>query len=176
MDAAGGSSAQPSWCLKPASALKILQLFCGLGCVMVVPFIASSSRWLGEPALRARLTKELLVGWKWEFPSELPASGSGMPSSEDWVGTKWEGAWGATATGSADKSANKIQLTTPKAFSQDKSTTLQSLIFICTEYRPWIILHDCVVLDAVCVFTPSELRDWWMHAGRVPHNEACSFT
>lgn len=39
--------------------------------------------WLGEPALGVELTKELLVGWKLEFPPELPAPGFRMLSSKD---------------------------------------------------------------------------------------------
>lgn len=39
--------------------------------------------WLGEPALGDGLTKELLVGWKLEFPPELPAPGFRMLSSKD---------------------------------------------------------------------------------------------
>lgn len=138
--------------------------------------------WLGELALGVGLTKELLVGWKWEFPPELPAPGFRMLSSKDWVGTKWEGAWGAGATGSADKSLKKIQLITPKdkMLSSNELIVLQRSVsytyLLNTGHVLWLLMTNhstppppkiswslvCAVLDAVCVFMLSErLMDAW---------------
>lgn len=101
--AAGALSTQLSWSLKLASALKILQLFRGLGFVMVVPFIARSSPgWESLPWEPSWLRSSWWNGNE-NFVQNCLLQALGCCSQRtEWEQSEWEEAWGARATGSPD--------------------------------------------------------------------------
>lgn len=101
--------------------------------------------WLGESAMGARL----LVGWKWEFPPELPAPGFRMPSSKDWVGTKWEGGQRSWSNRKLIKASTKHSLEQQriKPSSVRPGSVLISWLYYKSPYLKFIYLIQHTFYD-----------------------------